>query len=451
MSPQGAPQAPMRSNPSDHLKQLVRQQQPYDWNAMNHFLCHHHGVNDPSLIEPFGKLYPAYELMRDVTLRVDAVPPQQSVTFTVDGSVDAESQCVSCPIQFDPNKALPNNPFCNPHTGAPMPVNMDRVHIYNIISRHVRSTVPGIHVAVRLNFVHAGWPKAVRDRDAMNVAAGGIRGEYYTIKPTAEAARGIDLRNAVAMPQLDFSSVNAQFIATMALINEHNIMNGVIDIPRDACLAMRLPVFRHDWTPPVLDEARELRDVPEDRRAEATLVMRKQFAARVAAMQAARDQAVQESACIESFKALPADHVLAWGLRSTALTERFGYRALTFEFVPAKDNPRGLPLVQHMLYFLVDNITFARLLADVQRFWVPMLDTRPLRSVAFEFVPKVFSGPADRARIYPDMPVEAKQASGSVALRSYLHYYVEPVLSVEQQRALAPRLHPQMRHANDFA
>lgn len=66
------------------------------------------------------------------------------------------------------------------------------------------------------------------------------------------------------------------------------------------------------------------------------------------------------------------------------MAEQNGYKVLHYDFVPPQGNARGLPSVSHLLYFLVDNITFAKLLSDMQTKWLPQLahSTRSVRVCA---------------------------------------------------------------------
>ncbi len=427
------------------VREFARAQQLYNWTEVARFICTHHGVKDLCYVRPFGLRPPAYSVMRDVQLPVES---------HVDGVVslvrDPEAQCKSCPMPAESERARGNNPFRNPVTGEPIPVNLQRVHVYGIMTRHVLSTMP-IHVAVRLNFYHKGFPESVIERDIANAAAGGIRGEYMTVQG-ATPPSGIDV-SAVPMPQLDFGAVNEFFVATMALINPSNLNNGIIDIPYDVCVTCELPVFRDDEPMPVLTEQALVAEVGRHqfdsvaKCEDYAVFVRASFAAKVKVYAEKRAEHIKSGRVARSFKALPADHVLAWGLRSTEYASAHGYKALTFDFVPAINNEPGLPCVSHLLYFLVDNITLDDLTHDMCTVWLPLLDTRPLSSMAIEFVPKV---KVDRAVLYPHIPAQVQEVRGSITLRSYVNYYVEPTLSPQQIAGLAPQLHPNFRPAGDF-
>lgn len=427
-------------NPQEQVAALAQAQQRFNWRNVKAFLCRYHGVTDPSEIRPYGGMPDAHSFMRPVQLCVESTLTDAQFSF----DRTAEEQCVSRAIVPSAD-ALPRVKAKRPDTGAELADDINRVYVFSIITRHVKSTVP-IHVAVRLNFYHASLPDTVRERDAINAAAGGIRGEYTTIEGCTNAA-GIDL--AVApLPRLDFGTSNEFCVATMALIDETNLMNGIVPIPHEVCELLGLPVYKeHGWEPVLTPEAleQELRKVDRfdspEQRAEAIGYIRAAFNARVAQLGAARAAAVAAQKTVSSYVAVPANHVLAWGLCSADFAVEHELPVTPFEFVH-----KGIAV---LLYFLVDNVSFARITKLVREAWMSKIDARPLSSVAFEFLPKVASG-ADRARMYPDVPAEVREVRGSIAMRSYISYQVAPVLSAVQRAQLAPVRHPKFPPSGRF-
>jgi len=81
----------------------------------------------------------------------------------------------------------------------------------------------------------------IEEQDKLFEAAGAIKGSYLSVASTPQ--NGMDIEVA-PMPKLGFACANEFFTATMALINEKNLFNGIIEIPNDVCVAAKLPVYK---------------------------------------------------------------------------------------------------------------------------------------------------------------------------------------------------------------
>jgi hypothetical protein len=95
------------------------------------------------------------------------------------------------------------------------------------------------------------------------------------------------------------------------------------------------------------------------------------------------------------------NHVLSWPLRSQAYAEYCGFRVWHFQ------------VNDKLLFYLIPQPDYERLLFSFKRSQLDKVDMRPLADMAMEFVP-MMSGPPART-------------SGTIKLRSYIHYMVPPL------------------------
>ncbi len=435
----------------------ARAAERYNWTVMAHFLCRHHKVRDVSCIRPFGANLDAWSLMRTVVLGAELGSPVQTA-FQYDLSANGEQQAVTLHYTSDKCRLLcsplPIDPFKHPTTGKVLDVDVDHVYVYRMTCRHASSSVP-VHQGARLNFYHNGMPtRALREADEMRAAASGcVRGEFLDVFITPP--EGVDISDCTPVAHQDYGALSAPFISTMALINESNLMNGIIDVPHEVCLAARLPVSRTMD----MEEIRR-RGAPEPSDAELELAFSKisieSAEQRESIVQSIRDnkRAAWERALtgvipMRSFKAIPTTHVLAWWMCSSdfARSANMEGRYEEFTFVPVEGNPGGLPVGASMtLYFFLGDVYFDRMVAEFRATWMNVLDVRPLSSIAVELVPKT----SDRARYYPDIDPSVTRVCGSTVLLTYLSYCVAPRLSAAQIASLAPTRHPQFRPSGDY-
>lgn len=400
----------------------------YKRDVIEQFLCAQHGVKHPWEFIPFGKRVEAWEVMKPVTLTVE----NQLNKHTFFPNHPSEPQMVQFPVVHQPDRgtrfldsAAPPDSirFLHPGTKQPMPLDMDRVCAYTIVTRHIGSTVPW-PVAVRLNFYHQGKEMLENraEHDRMMEAGGSIRGGYITLSPTGPAGQDVEVS---AMPREPFAFRNEFFTATMALVNESNLQNGIVTIPHDVCIQAGLPVFQGRVAP--TDEAEELL---------ASMMELSVSETRIKLLETAKKKELKP---ITNWRAIPIMHVLAWGMHSDEFARERGLRVYPFLFSPPTPVPgAAAPEMQGkvpddiLLYYLIDDVAYYQLLDYFRKDWLGKVDVRPLSSMAFEFVPL-------QATSKHRAPA---QVSGDLMVRSSLSYYVAPKLSAAQVANLAPALCP---------
>jgi len=76
--------------------------------------------------------------------------------------------------------------------------------------------------------------------------------------------------------------------------------------------------------------------------------------------------------------------VLAWGFQSEDYLQSRGYHVEQFRFMPPGQDKE--PIV---LYFLVADVYFKKMVEEFKLMWMNKVDMRPLSSMAFEFIPEL--------------------------------------------------------------
>ena len=414
----------------------------YDFNVVARFLCQLFNVSDPAFIVPFGTRKSAWEVMRPVTLGVEvgsvvpfikkeaAADNEPAIfQFNMEPENEPEQQATACVL--DPatgwcrflNNPQPTDPFKHPITEEPMLVDLDRVCIYSITVRHVLSSVP-ISVAARMNYYHTGLNalQKIEQQDQLFKEAGGIKGAFLAIAPTSK--EGLDV-SCAPMPQLNFGYTSESFTATMALVNDQNLMNGIVELPHEVCLEAGLPVYRGTPEPSdallerMLDRMTLTGGAEEKAEKKATMIK---------TLKEEWEQKTEGKARVKTIFMIPINHVLGWGLASEDYTRQMGIGVEHFRF---KAPNAAEPVV---LYFMVTDYVFHSLVAEFKRAFMNKVDIRPLSQVAFEFVPML-----DRSR-YPNIPLDTQAVQGFLRLRAYLKYMAAPRLTEATIRELAPAL-----------
>lgn len=420
----------------------------YNRDLIERFLCAHHKVDHPWQFIPFGNMIEAWEVMRPVTLTVECQVPK--VTFFPHQS--PESQVIKLPVVNNPSRgtrfldsAAPAaaNRFLHPVSKQPIPLDFERVCTYSIVTRHLASSVQW-PVAVRLNFYHTGKELLEHraEHDAMMEAGGAVRAAFVTLSPTSAVGQDVEV---AAMPREPFAYRNEFFTSTMALVNSSNLQNGVVTIPFDICIKAGLPVFQGtistmaaaaaattcSATPMVGDADDE--DADDD--LANSLMSMSISETEQKLMETAKKRELKP---ITSWRAIPINHVLAWGMQSDEFARDRGLRVYSFYFTPPPElsvsSPEeGKPQKKPddiLLYYLIDDIAYYQLLDYFAAAWMNKVDVRPLESIAFEMLP--LQAPS-RGR-------GPEQVSGAVTVRSSITYYVPPKLSAAQIANLAPAL-----------
>lgn len=414
----------------------------FDFMPIAKFLCRYHNKADVSEIVPFGARTHTWEVMREVVVGIESTAENATFVFAdpaatqSEVSAKQEEQKIARPViakLLDP--ALPADPFRHPIKGHPLEYDLDHVCVYNYVVRTVRSTVP-INTAARLNFYHSGVEALyqLEQKDELIAKAGGVKGAFVSIPHCPE---GENIK-CVPIPSHGFMCTNKDFTHCMALVNERNIMNGLIKIPHEVCREARLRV----WTgPPEPSEAflisaleslsmtdgHKTRILSQDEQLEARFKFSEQYKAKF--VEAAADKKKSTY-----FVAIPVNHILAWPLASEEFANQHGYDYVQFRFnpPPGANLPSGNePIV---LYFLIGDAYFDIMLTEFKKRWLGMVDVRPLSSIAVEFVPQL-----DRSR-YKGVRPDASGVRGNVSMTSYLTYAVAPKIARETIDNLAPAM-----------
>ena len=320
----------------------------------------------------------------------------------------------------------------DPVSGEPMPPDLSRVSIYNIVTRNILAALPnGVQCALRAGFVHKGLDQLYGlEAQAEAQRQGGLLvGAYACIDRTP--TDGIDMDH-VAMP-MSRHYANAQFTSTMALVTEENMLNGIVAVPADVCRACKFPEFCEVAQPP-------------EELVERVMMQRNMTREMFLAMWNEKQNAYRSAQTpVTHYMAVPLVHVLAWSLRDpiyAAAHVEQSSQVRAYRFHPPEGNQMGLnPHVPIVLYYLVNNVAFDSIVAEFKERWLNKVDVRPLDSLYWDFMPVV-----DKEQI----PAGAKQAAGTVAARSYITYMVPPVLTDEQRRNIFPALCPDFPTCNDW-
>ena len=396
----------------------------------------------------FGYCPDAWSLMRKRTVGIETgsvrtAEGAKEFEFTMDCK-NREQETVSCFLtpsetcRFLDAPSIPDTEaWTNPVTGVPRAGDLDRVCVTSCTARHQWSSLP-INIDTRLNFYHTGVNRLqqLEQQDAMWQAGGGTKGAYMTIAATSVDGEAID---RTPLASLHFGPTNDAFTRTMALIDESNIENGIIEIPFEVCKAAGLPV--HTGTPKPsqltiesLLERMELNDADPLARIEGERRI-------VDTFERNWEERTKDLEHIKSFFAIPIMHVLAWVFHSEDYSSQHKIRAEMLRFKRGTDEPV-------LLYYLVADVYYRQMkrdFLDTDIGWMGKVDMRPLNSIAIDFVPA-----AQRER-YPTIPKEVQRVRGIVALRSYITYWVPPVnLTKAEISTLAPTLAPGLTGSQEW-
>lgn len=406
----------------------------YDMDLIERFICAHHKVEKPWQFIPFGKMVPAWSVLKPVTLTVETQATR--VEFVPTNPV--EPQCVAMHLKEESgttrflDSPLPKTGqrFLHPITKEPMDVDLDRVYPYSIVTRHIRSNVQW-PIGLRLNFYHQGleFTEQRAEHDRMLSAGGAVRGAYMSVTPTQAVGQDVEM---TALQRQPFGCCNEMFAATMGMVNESNLKNGVIEIPAAVCREARLPVYA----------GQVVIHSEEDLISHMTQLSVGDVRGKL--LEAAKQRKLKP---ISHWYAIPINHVLAWGLHSAEYCAERGVRRYEFWFSPppvpaaaAAETKEGKKPDDILLYYLVDNITYEYLLEHIRIGWMNKVDCRPLSSIGFELVP--LPAPS-RAKAPP-------KVGGSVLIRSTISYMVPPKLTPEQVACFAPALYPDFPSSHEW-
>ena len=382
--------------------------QPLNFLALARFFCEHFRVTDVWKINPRQGRTEAWTLMgapRTLGIEVGSVHVQGQeicpMRFRLSSeSADAEAQCVRLPV-------VPSQ-TCRLLGNTPPQGDLEHICLFNVITRGMWSNLP-ISLAVRFPFYPIADGGQREALDKLMGEAGAVAGAYMRITPTAK--EGADVEAVPVREQTDHGFLNRFAAATLALVTERNIRNGIVPIPYEACVVAGLPVFRGPPPPPS--------EWPHDAQSWNERWL----------------EATKDQHRIQCFYAVPVNHVLAWALRDEQYAARRRLPSLRFQFVPPPHAGMGTEPV--LLYYLVADLHMLALEDEFKRVWMGKVDMRPLSTLRWEFVPD-----CNRAH-YPSIPAEMEAVQGVAMIRSYLTYLApEPGLNEDAIAQLIPTLCP---------
>jgi len=322
----------------------------------------------------------------------------ETFKFAIDG--DPLQQVVRCPLVNN----TPRCRFLSPPRG-----DLEHVCLLNVVTRNVWCSTP-VSMAARFPFYPVGDKGKREALDKLQLEGGAVPGPYMQFGATPKD--GADVDKVPVEESLVHGFLNRFYVATMALVNDSNLRNGVVPIPYAECLAAGLPVFKGPPPP------------PSDYEGDVETWNRNWL-----------EHTAKEHR-IQCFYAIPVNHVLAWGLRNEAYATRRKLPSLRFQFIPPAHAGMGSNPV--LLYFLVADLHFDFLVREVQQYWIGNVDVRPLASLSFELYP-VCARSAN-----PNVPANIDTVGGVAALRSYLTYLAPDVGAVKPEEIpnLIPTLCP---------
>lgn len=395
-------------------------------------------VSDISEVDPFHGATHAWEVMQPSTMLVEvgsvvhsADEPPVEMRFVLEPEDSGEAQKISC--MFQPKSDLcrfldgpvPKKIFCNPVTKQPIEPDFSSVCVYKIIVRNKWCNVP-IPVAARLNFRHKANEELEDEAvlDHVIAAAGGVAGEFMTVTTTPK--EGTDIEVSPIRSTDKFGCVNEFFTASLALINDVNLMNGIVQIPREVCEQVGLPVFKGVPEPSNGWLEMQLKQLKLENRDE-------EYAAKERLRQQFKEKFMEDHADkkpINTHYLIPINHLLAWPLADDTFAERMGIKREIVQIRPPNAKPEDPPIV---LYFIVADVQFDTLVHFLKKNWFNKVDKRPLDSMGVEFVPKLC-----REYYQDKVPASVKAVQGVISLRMYISALIPPKLTQSQINSLAP-------------
>ena len=409
-----------------------------DGACLEEFLCGYFGVENVMQINPMQGMAESWRVMTEHTavVEVGSVPKPshgERHVFQFDpANTDHESQAVHCMlgdsslvrILTDVVPTSRDTWFKHPRSGEPMEPDPERACIYEIVTRHMWSSVR-CPIALRVGFQHSGLNAlyGLDEQSKLVEDSGGLRNCYTTVSQTPEA--GIDVHEEAHARAQNFA--NAHFTSTMALVTEDNLLNCTVIVPDTICRAAKFPEFA-PVDPPHAQLEEFLMKKHQEQNPDAS-----QDQLRAAVMEEWQRKAYESRDIHPThYVAVPINHVLAWGLRDLGFIElRLHAYVHAFKYKPGA-NPYGIdPRRPIVLYYMVNNVTFDALVDDFKRSWLGRVDERPLRSLSWDLVPVI-----ERDKYTRD------QCRGVMTARSHITYMMPPRLTPQQQQQIMPALHP---------
>lgn len=270
------------------------------------------------------------------------------------------------------------------------------VWLYSVVIKHYKNPM-NEQVAVAFSYTNPAMAAlqgtAVKD-DLYEAAGVPLRGTGLVMKPgTSEDVDWHPVREMA----IGFQSPG--FIATTALLNERNLMNGIIVLPEELCKEAGLGTWKGDYPEPSEDMLERMMgrvQINDRKQIKATLKER-------------MESAFEGRAKSTFMYAVPRNHVLAWALQSASVREQF--RLL---------GTREIRVNGVVLYYLVLSEDFHQLRAYCVNAWLNKTDRVRMDTIGFTMLPP----------------------SEGASFRTYVKYLSMPAISQRAIDNLAPTLAP---------
>jgi hypothetical protein len=369
---------PILKNIKSMTQKEEKRDYSFDKNVIAQYLCQLYGVEQPTDINPYGDAKHGWELQRPVNMTVNWGSHNRQAFFNF--QEPSEEQVKGCVIGDETTCRVIR---ASDNTDD---LDLDNTCVYSIVVRNVCNQSP-LMLACRLNYYHSSLSVADDTHmfDEMCEMFGGIRGAFMAIPPTREA--GVDV---VATPirMMDHHYTNEHFVKSLANITENNLMNGIVKLPREVCMAARLPVF-----------------TDTNEKLEAYIA--------------------SGYSPIETWYAIPEQHVLAWALLVPLYTlAEKGLVVRHYRIAPA------------MSFVLIADVSLNSVRRNFMRDWLNKVDKRPIKSIGVEVLPILNLKASEKLA----------QQHGTVAARfsiqAQIQAFASPLLTPEQSNSLMPTLSP---------
>jgi hypothetical protein len=172
---------------------------------------------------------------------------------------------------------------------------------------------------------------------------------------------------------------NPGFIASLALVDQSNLLHGIRRIPGERCRELGLTVGK---APPPDINPLELQKL-QDRFPELTkeqLVDKMHETWRRKQIEKHQVKTFDEVPEVKEWVLLPSNHVLAWVLRDVVYAQRYHFYPEKVQLQNAANNEWVI------FFFLIRDYEFDRLKAGFERTWLGKTEHRPFNSIDIKFV-----------------------------------------------------------------
>ncbi len=363
----------------------TNKKEKYDKLVITEHLCRSLGVPDPSQLRPFGTQFiGGYE-----TARVSVLPIEMETVMTIDmDNPNREAQKHTMKIPWTQNtlkRAAPPHPFTTPD-GTVFAHDLTQVAIFNVQLTHYVFQLPDSfehrdyedapQVAARLLITNRYWDEYNRqdDMDKMHEVMGGVKSAFIDMQHTSD--HGNDVKMVPPVCEQASGYQNRHFIRTFFWMNETNIWNGVVKIPKEICIKARLVVWQDDLNDDAV--AAMLGNMKIDPNSADAEERKKNMIAQ-AKQQLSEVELEGDAAKSEFYVALPVNHILSWGYHSESFRASKGHRVCEYRISHDKHNI--------LLFYLTNDVLCHCNHESYKKEVMNKVDKRNLRDFGVDLVP----------------------------------------------------------------